>query len=111
MPGRARDLCRAEYTGTRNITREHSCVDTGAINAACRLKLVLVNPPEHFTYNIVTIHCSSAWAGRRKGMTMTRGLVQVGEEHPAVAVLLFGSRKIEPLRKIRVKWTKEAKNG
>ena len=35
----------------------------------------------------------------------------MGEEHPAVAVLLFGSSKIEPLRKIRVKWTKEAKNG
>ena len=79
-----------------NITREHSCVDTGAINAACRLKLVLVN----LQNALHTIHCSSARAGRRKGMTMTRpgpggggapssgGSAFEGKEHPAAAVLL-----------------------
>ena len=41
-------------------------MDTGAINAACRLKLVLVNPPERFTYDSYnTLQRRLGWAEER----------------------------------------------
>ena len=41
-------------------------MDTVAINAACRLKLVLVNPPERFTYNSYnTLQQRLGWAEER----------------------------------------------